>query len=148
MAADEPVVGAGQPKRQTKRTLKASAEKRAEYAAAKRLARATSSSALMVSIGKVIRTHRALKGMTQIGLADASDVDRVFLALIEKGRQNASVHTLERIAEAFGLRLSRLILLAENAMKIPHETAIASRRTAQQQSDEKRRSALEKRRAH
>lgn len=116
-------------------STKSSLKSRAIQAAAMRKRRETLSSPLMQKLGKVICEMRERADLTQIGLADAADIDRVFLAYVEKGLQNMSIHALEKIAEAFGIRPSRLLMKAEKAMNVDHATAIESRRASKAKRD-------------
>lgn len=59
--------------------------------------------------GQVIRQLREERGVTQEVLSGLAALSRSHLADIERGSVNPSVDTLWRIAEALGLKLSKLI---------------------------------------
>ena len=63
--------------------------------------------------GRVIRRLRLQKGLSQEVLSGFAGISRSHLAMIENGTINATVETLWKIAEALGLRLSRLMVLIE-----------------------------------
>jgi DNA-binding XRE family transcriptional regulator len=56
-----------------------------------------------------LRVYRDLRGLTQQGLSDASEVNRVQIADIEAGRSKGSVVTLGKLATALGLAIDDLI---------------------------------------
>jgi transcriptional regulator with XRE-family HTH domain len=70
----------------------------------------------MQSVGAVIRRRRTQMRLLQTKVAEDSDIDRVFYGLLERGRKNASVETLEKIVRVLGVRLSRVIAEAEKEM--------------------------------
>lgn len=67
--------------------------------------------------GRIIRSIRERKGLTQEVLSGLAGVSRSHLAEIESGRTRANVDTLWRVAQALGMRLSSLIRMAEQAME-------------------------------
>lgn len=60
-------------------------------------------------IGKRIRTHRKLMGMTQEELARAAGVSPSFIGHIERGTRNVSLDILTGIAGALGVSCSSLM---------------------------------------
>lgn len=64
-------------------------------------------------MGKVIRTLRQKKGLTQEVVSGLANIPRSHLSMIENGQISPKVDTLWRIAEALDLKLSELIVLAE-----------------------------------
>lgn len=56
-----------------------------------------------------VRVFRDFRGLTQQALADASGVNRVYIAEIETGRKPGSAKTLKAIAAALGLSVDDLI---------------------------------------
>ncbi len=61
------------------------------------------------AIGERVRQARAQRGMTRRALAQQSQVSERFLAQLETGHGNASLLTLQRIADALGTRLGLLV---------------------------------------
>ena len=59
--------------------------------------------------GRIIRSIREQKGLTQEALSELVGVSRSHLAEIESGRTRANVNTLWRVSQALGMRLSGLI---------------------------------------
>lgn len=66
--------------------------------------------------GRIIGRLRAQQGLTQEVLSGLAGIARSHLAMIENGDKNANMHTLWRIAQALGIRLSELIRLVEEEM--------------------------------
>ncbi len=60
-------------------------------------------------IGKKIVALRKKQKMTQEDLAGAAEIDRSFLSEIENGHKNLSVETLKKIADALGIKPSKLL---------------------------------------
>ena len=58
--------------------------------------------------GQVIRRLRLERGMSQEVLSGLAAISRTHLSEIESGKDNASVETLWRIADALEIRLSEL----------------------------------------
>lgn len=65
------------------------------------------------SIGKRIRSERALRDWSLTELAERSDVSKAMLSTIERGKTSPTAALLVRIAAAFGMTLSTLIARAE-----------------------------------
>jgi DNA-binding XRE family transcriptional regulator len=63
----------------------------------------------LTEIGIQIRTVRTQLQMTQQELADHSELDRTYISMVENGRQNLTLGTLFKIADALGISLSSLI---------------------------------------
>ena len=53
--------------------------------------------------GKSVREHRIAAGLTQEGLADASELDRSYVGSIERGERNLSIENVCRLAAAIGV---------------------------------------------
>ena len=56
-----------------------------------------------------IRELRAERGLTQVRLAVAADMNPATLNRIEQGKANPNIKTLERLAEALGVGLTELL---------------------------------------
>ncbi|TIS53063.1 XRE family transcriptional regulator [Mesorhizobium sp.] len=65
------------------------------------------------TIGRRIRSERALRDWSLAELADRSDVSKAMLSTIERGKTSPTAALLVRIAAAFGMTLSTLIARAE-----------------------------------
>lgn len=66
-----------------------------------------------MNIGNRIKEYRNMQGLTQLELANKSNISRSYLADVEKNRYNASVETLQKIATALGISLSKLLTVEE-----------------------------------
>ena len=67
------------------------------------------------SVGKVIRTLRKRKGMTQEVLSGLANIARSHLGMIETGKKKANFETIWRIAIALGMTPSDLVRLIEGS---------------------------------
>jgi transcriptional regulator with XRE-family HTH domain len=56
----------------------------------------------------IVRLRKAAK-MTQEDLAGAAEIDRSYLSEIESGYKNISVRILKKIADALGVKVSKLL---------------------------------------
>jgi transcriptional regulator with XRE-family HTH domain len=65
-------------------------------------------------LGASIRALRAEHGMTQQGLATAAGITKNYVSGIELGQRNPTWAVVARIATAFDLRLSELVMRAED----------------------------------
>lgn len=76
-----------------------------------------------------LRHHRSLLGVTQENLAVDADVDRTVISDIERGKHNASVDLLDRIAGALNIDVA--VLLAEPDPNIPRPEPLRPGRKTQ-----------------
>jgi transcriptional regulator with XRE-family HTH domain len=60
-------------------------------------------------LGKRIRQVRTKRGLTQEELAHRAELDYSYINQIENGRRNPSVHAIDRIARALGVRVKDLM---------------------------------------
>jgi transcriptional regulator with XRE-family HTH domain len=65
------------------------------------------------AFGKVFRQTRKEAGLTQEQVAHATDLDRSFISLIERGERQPTVRVVFKLAKAVGKSPSDLILLTE-----------------------------------
>lgn len=59
-------------------------------------------------LGMRIAYLRKQKGWSQLDLALEANVNRNYISDLEKGRRNPTLDVLERISDAFGIRLETL----------------------------------------
>ena len=64
---------------------------------------------LLSSIGKKVMHIRKNKNLTQEQLAEKMDVSQQFVSRIERGRENLSVTSLKKTAEALGVKTEHLL---------------------------------------
>lgn len=60
-------------------------------------------------LGKVIRSKRESKGLTQVELAQKSGVDRNYIGMVERGERNPSFLSLQKIALGLGMSVDEMI---------------------------------------
>ena len=65
------------------------------------------------AIGLAVRHARLSLGLSQEALAFAAGLDRTYVSGLERGVRNARATTLAQVAEALGVKLSRVIAMAE-----------------------------------
>ena len=55
---------------------------------------------ILAVLGRNIKYYRSKLGMTQEELAQKADINRSYLAGLERGRRNTTIKTLEALAKA------------------------------------------------
>ena len=65
-----------------------------------------------MNVGRAIRMCRARKNLTQAALASRCDLSESYLSLIEAGRRDPTLSTLEVVARGLEIPLSMLVFLA------------------------------------
>src|SRR5579871_3046054 len=68
--------------------------------------------ALLVALGERLRDLRRKRGWTQQDLGDAAALDRTYVIALEKGRQNLTLGTIFRIAQALDAPLEQILFTA------------------------------------
>lgn len=64
---------------------------------------------LLNRIGLNVRVERTIKQLTQAQLAELIDVHEKYIGKIETGKQNVTVRTLNKIAQALNINIIRLL---------------------------------------
>ena len=65
-------------------------------------------SELAKSIGQRIRNHRTAAGLSQEKLAELSGCHPTYIGQLERGEKNATIESIDKIATALGVSLSKL----------------------------------------
>jgi transcriptional regulator with XRE-family HTH domain len=97
-----------------------------------------------MNIGKAIKLCRTQKNMKQAGLANLAGISVSYLSLLEQGKRDPNISTVQNIAKALNIPFSLLIFLAaekddieginpELAEKLSH-TALQLMKAAQNES--------------
>ncbi len=68
---------------------------------------------ISLSFGSLVKKHRLAKRLSQEALAEKADVHPTYIGLLERGQRTPGIDVAERIAKAFGMKLSLLITEAE-----------------------------------
>jgi transcriptional regulator with XRE-family HTH domain len=63
----------------------------------------------LIELGKIIKSKRESKGLTQMKLAAKSGVDRNYVGMLERGERNPSYLSLLKIAKGLGIPVFNLI---------------------------------------
>ena len=66
---------------------------------------------LLKRIAHNIKIERAIKSLTQAKLAELIGVHEKYIGLIESGKQNITLKTLNKIANSLGIDITRLLEL-------------------------------------
>jgi transcriptional regulator with XRE-family HTH domain len=66
-------------------------------------------------LGDRVRQRRLGLGISQEAFANKCGVHRTYIGKVERGEQNVSMGSLERIAKGLGVRISQLVREAEEA---------------------------------
>lgn len=64
---------------------------------------------IRMKFGAKVKELRISKGYSQEKLSELSDLDRTYIPGIESGRRNVSLVVIEKIAQAFEIRISELL---------------------------------------
>lgn len=60
-------------------------------------------------LGENIKKIRVKKGMSQGDICRALDMDRGYMSAIENGKKNITISQLERLAQALGVSVDKLL---------------------------------------
>jgi len=60
-------------------------------------------------LGKNIKKIRTHKGMSQGDICRALNMDRGYMSAIENGKKNITIQQLERLAQALGVSVDKLL---------------------------------------
>ena len=72
-------------------------------------------------MGRRINAARTSRRMTQQQLADASELDRTYISLVEHGRQNLSIGAVLKIANALEVPMGALLALPSPGSRPRHK---------------------------
>ncbi|KAA2312738.1 helix-turn-helix transcriptional regulator [Puniceibacterium sp. HSS470] len=64
---------------------------------------------IRVVFARNLKHYRQLRGLTQATLAAAMDVDRAHVSAMERGQQNVTLQTLQRVAAHLDVAPAKLI---------------------------------------
>lgn len=70
-----------------------------------------------IIFGRVIRSFREAKNLSQEELSFESDVNRTYISHIERGKHQPSITTIFRLADGLQVRASELILAVEKELE-------------------------------
>ena len=65
---------------------------------------------IMAVFGRNVRKLREEAGLSQERLAEMTEVHRTYVSGIERGRQNISLLTMEKLAKAFSVNIEELLV--------------------------------------
>ena len=60
-------------------------------------------------IGSVLRRLREEQGLSQEQLGFRAELHRTYVSSVERGKRNVSLETIEKFAEALGVRMAQLM---------------------------------------
>lgn len=68
------------------------------------------------AFGQVLRKHRLAADLSQEKLGLESGVQRNFISLIETGQNQPTINTIFKLAQAMGIKASKLVAESEKLM--------------------------------
>jgi len=68
-----------------------------------------------MDLGKSIRLCRTQRELNQLELADRAEISVSYLSLLERGKRDPVISTIEKIASALNIPVSILVFLATSA---------------------------------
>ncbi len=74
-----------------------------------------------LAFGRAVRRLREKQGHSQERFAQLAKVDRTYMSEIERGVTNISLVMADRVARAFGIRLSELLAEVEREKDQPRK---------------------------
>lgn len=77
---------------------------------------------ISIKIGTRVKQIRQSKGISQEELADTAYLNRSFVGLIERGKKNATVKTIEKICIALGITLQEFFSFDLNEFDLQTES--------------------------
>lgn len=63
----------------------------------------------LIRLGQLIRSKREVQKLSQIELANKSNVNRNYIGMLERGERNPSFLSLLKIAQGLGLTIDQLL---------------------------------------
>jgi transcriptional regulator with XRE-family HTH domain len=63
---------------------------------------------VLLRFGKRVRVLRRAKGLSQLDLAAACNLNRAYISEVETGKRNISLRNIRAIADAVGVSLEKL----------------------------------------
>ncbi len=73
---------------------------------------------IRVLVGERIRTLRKERGWSQEELGEKADLHHTYVGAVERGEKNASIDTLDKIADALGIEMVDLFTLTKGKMNV------------------------------
>ncbi len=69
-------------------------------------------------VGERIRSLRKERGWSQEELGEKADLHHTYVGAVERGEKNASIDTLDKIADALGIEMVDLFTLTKGKMNV------------------------------
>lgn len=89
---------------------------------------------ILKTLGIRIREHRKKRGLTQDEVADRAGVSQGYIGSVERGEQNLTVESLEKILRAIGMEFDELFCHIDDDHVIDTSTYILNNITSKLQS--------------
>ncbi|MGB7341348.1 MAG: helix-turn-helix transcriptional regulator [Phototrophicaceae bacterium] len=67
-----------------------------------------------MNLGKAIKLCRTQRGLSQAKLAQAAEISISYLSLLERGKRDPTMSTIEALSNALNVPISILVFLAAN----------------------------------
>jgi transcriptional regulator with XRE-family HTH domain len=79
----------------------------------KRLEKKYVRSKIDIAFGRALRQQRAIRGLSQEGMADLCGMDRTYVSLLERGRRSPTIRTVHQLCNSLKLRPSEFFAHVE-----------------------------------
>ncbi len=76
----------------------------------------------LTNFGNKVRFLRNKNGITQEKLSEMTDLDISFISMIEHGKKNITINTIEKIARAFNLNIIDLLSFDDKIISFSYPT--------------------------
>ena len=73
-----------------------------------------------MNLGKAVKLCRVKRGLTQSELAQQANISVSYLSLLERGKRDPNISTVEDIASALKVPMSILVFLASDNDELSH----------------------------
>ena len=70
-----------------------------------------------VAFGIILKKYRKKNNLSQEKLSEASDLDRTYISLLERGQRQPSLKTILSISKVFGVSATDIISKVEERIK-------------------------------
>ncbi|MEW6609572.1 MAG: helix-turn-helix transcriptional regulator [bacterium] len=68
---------------------------------------------IQIKFGQRVRELRQIQGLTQEELAEKAELHSTYIGTIERGEQNLSLGSIEKVAKGLGVSIAELFLFCE-----------------------------------
>ncbi|WP_219884755.1 helix-turn-helix domain-containing protein [Merismopedia glauca] len=85
---------------------------------------------ILAQFGQCLRNARTKTGLSQEKLAEAANLDRTYISLLERGKRNPSLLCLASLCRALDINLSELFKPMQSDKSLDHNDIIGLDKTS------------------